>query len=215
MSADNGPAISVITSTMGRPTLKTVADEIVPQLGENDEWLLVGDGPQPVVQNMVINLPINKVRYCQTEPDHCWGNPQKEYGILAARGTHIWFIDDDDRVAPWAMDTIRRRAIEHPCRPLIFKTIYMGYPIWRENQPKLYVGNVSTQCFVIPNVKGKIGLYGRAYAGDFDYITSTVALYGEKENAIVWCPEILSVIGVANAPLPYKRHVERWVWKRP
>jgi len=66
----------------------------------------------------------------------------------------------------------------------------------------------------VPNVKGRVGQYGKRYEGDYDYIVSTAALYPEGERALVWCPEVLSVLGIANAPEDYKKKVDEWVWTR-
>jgi glycosyltransferase involved in cell wall biosynthesis len=207
-----GASISIITPTIGRPSLRRLAGELLPQLGECDEWIVVGDESHPEAREVIKPFLRSNVLYHETKPEHFWGYPQRECGLRVASGTHLWGIDDDDRAAPWALETIRRTIAQHPSRPLIFRAIYYGIPIWRDVEPKLYVGNVSSECFVAPNVKGRVGKYGKRYEGDFDFIVSTAALYPEGERAIVWCPEVLSVLGIANAPDDYKKRVDEWVW---
>lgn len=209
-----GVSISVVTPTIGNPSIFRLIKELVPQLKDQDEWVLVGDGPQPDVKKAVKPYLRRNVMYHETAPDHFWGYPQRKYGLRVARGTHLWAIDDDDRVAPWALKTIRQAIAKNPRRPLVFRTIYYGIPIWRDGEPRLYVGNVSSQCFVVPNVRGRVGEYGERYEGDFDYITSTASLYPEGERALVWCPEVLTVLGIASAPDEYKKTVENWKWTR-
>lgn len=207
------PAISIFTPTLGRPSLLKLAKELLPQLNDRDEWILVGDAPSPAIRQMVESFQSKNVKYYEMEPIRSWGYPQREYAIKAAKGTHIWGVDDDDRVAPWALETIRRKIKEHPARPLIFRVVYSGgVAIWQNGDPTLRENNVANQCFVTPNVAGLLGGWGKRYAGDFDFIVSTAARYPDGEKSIVWCPEVVLMQGIADAPESYKRIVEDWAW---
>jgi glycosyltransferase involved in cell wall biosynthesis len=208
------PAISIFTPTLGRQTLLQLAKDILPQLHSQDEWILVGDAPSPASRQMVESFQRENVRYYEMEPATGWGYPQREYAIRHARGTHLWGVDDDDRVAPWALETIRRVAGEHPCRPLMFRVIYSGLPIWRNRLPALMLGNVSNQNFITPNIKERLGQWGKRYEGDFDFIVSTVELHPSGAKSIVWRPEVLLMQGLSIESDGYKRLVESWVWTR-
>ena len=208
------PAILIFTPTLGRQTLLQLAKDILPQLHSQDEWILVGDAPSPASRQMVESFQCENVRYYEMEPATGWGYPQREYAIRHAGGTHLWGVDDDDRVAPWALETIRRVAGEHPCRPLMFRVIYSGLPIWRHRLPALMFGNVSNQNFITPNIKERLGQWGKRYEGDFDFIVSTVGLYPSGAKSIVWRPEVLLIQGMSIESDGYKRLVESWVWTR-
>lgn len=204
------PSISIFTPTLGRPSLLKLAGELLPQLRDRDEWLLVGDAPSPAIRQTVESFHRENVRYFEMEPIRLWGYPQREHAIRQAKGTHLWGVDDDDRVAPWALDTIRRKIAEHPVRPLMFRVIYSGgIPIWRNGDPTLRVANVANQCFVTPNVKEMLGTWGKRYEGDYDFIVGTAAHYPE---GIVWCPEVVLMQGIAAESESYKKRVEEWVW---
>lgn len=204
--------ISVITPTIGRPSLRRLAADLLPQFKPGDEWIVVADGKQDAAQDIYEEIRRDFISYREYGPDPTWGHAQANHALMYAKGSHVWRLDDDDRAHPNALNVIRCRAEKNPRRPLIFRTIYNGYPIWRDNDKHLYCGNVSTQCYVVPNVAGLLGSWGRAYEGDYEFIRSTVALYPHKENDIVWCAEVLSVIGMARAPEEYKRKVENWKW---
>lgn len=205
------PAISIFTPTLGRPSLLKLAGEILPQLSDRDEWIIVGDESSPARQ-MVSSFYRENVRYYEKESVRCWGYPQREYAIQQAKGSHIWGVDDDDRVAPWALETIRRGITAHPSRPLMFRVIHRGFPIWRGGDPTVRTGNVSNQNFVTPNVAGLLGQWGRRHCGDFDFIVSTAAKYPEGESSIVWRPEVVLLQGIADESESYQRLVASWVW---
>jgi hypothetical protein len=207
------PAVSIFTPTLGRPSLASLAREILPQLGERDEWILVGDAPSPAIRATVESFQHKGVRYYEMEPVRLWGYPQREHAIRQAKGTHIWGVDDDDRVAPWALATIRSKITQYPNRPLIFRVIYSGgVPIWRNGDMGLRIGNVANQCFVTPNIEGMLGQWGKRYEGDFDFIASTAARYPEGEKSIVWCPEVVLMQGIAAETESYKKFVASWTW---
>lgn len=106
---------SVITATLGRPTLASAIKSVVPNLSFGDEYIVVFDGPiniealpqdeECIVDNM---LYMNSER----SPGK-YGNPQRKIAIDAAIGTHIVFVDDDDRLAPGALDRLRPLCEEY------------------------------------------------------------------------------------------------------
>ena len=91
--------LSVIVPTRGRRSLRATLRSVVHQLEPGDEVL---------------------VRWSN---DGDFGNSARQSLIERARGTHLAFIDDDDRFAPDAMATMRRAAAEHPLQ---------GEPVFRD-----------------------------------------------------------------------------------
>jgi glycosyltransferase involved in cell wall biosynthesis len=108
------------------------------------------------------------------------GDTPRNDAMPRARGTHLLFMDDDDVYVPDALAKMRRFADENPGRIGIFKLQYAaGNHRWVE--PVLRYKNVSTQMFLVPNVPGKLGRWGRRErtAGDFVFIEETARLQGE------------------------------------
>jgi len=114
-------SFSVITPTIGRPSLRAMFESLLPQLSDGDEALVVGDGPQPKAAEIVLNVRSPFVRYTETASIRNYGNPQRNLAISKANGTHLFFVDDDDLVAPGAISAIKNVAQKFPDAPLMFK----------------------------------------------------------------------------------------------
>jgi glycosyltransferase involved in cell wall biosynthesis len=161
------PSLSIIVATTGRRSLARTLASIAGQLRPGDEvivardtWREGGDG----------------------------GDTARMRAMPQARGSHLAFMDDDDVYAPDGLESMRRFARRHPGRIGIFKMEHpAGTTHWREGRPVLEYANVSTQTFLVPNVPGKLGRWHRiprpsgssTYAGDYVFITETVALQGD------------------------------------
>lgn len=200
--------ISTIIPTIGRPTLTRVLWEILPQLREGDEILVVGDGPQPVACAMVAGFD-KRVIYHEYGPTKDWGHSQRNYAMPHARGQYLFHLDDDDRCAPWALETVRRVAGECPNRPLMFRLFSPAGEEWPRTKT-IEPYNVGTQMFVVPNVPHKLGVWGQRFEGDYDFVKSTLALY--PEDALIWRNEWLILYGQNGTP-EQARAMETWQWK--
>ena len=129
------PTFSVVVPTSGRPTLARTLASISPQLEPGDEIVVE----------------------CTNDDD--WGNSARQRGIEAARSSHILFCDDDDVFLRGAFAVMRQFAAEHPRALGIFRRRFnAGPPQWGE--PVLRPGNVQCMGFVIPNLRGRIGVWG-------------------------------------------------------
>lgn len=186
-------SISIITPTIGRQSLRTMLQRVLPQLSDGDEVLIIGDGPQPAAKKIVDEFKHALVRYWETEPIKNYGNPQRNMAIAEAKGEYLLFVDDDDLPGPRALAVIRDVAKQFPGKPLMFKMMHCGWEIWK--QPTVAQGNLSGQMFVTPNVKGKVGSWSGRYEADFDFISSTLKLYPEGHGALVWRQENICVQG--------------------
>lgn len=196
-------SISVITPTIGRASLKTMLEALLPQLADGDEALVIGDGPQPKARNIVEAFRNDQIRYWESEPLFNWGNPQRNSAIDQARGEWLVFIDDDDVPLPECAARVRRGAQDHGKRPLMFKMTHLGGLLWRSRNIEL--GNVSGQMFVVPNVKGRVGRWSAQYAADFDFIRSTLALYPEGESIVAWMEDQITLQGYVG---PHRKKAE-------
>jgi glycosyltransferase involved in cell wall biosynthesis len=156
--------LTVIVASLGRPSLQATLDSIKPQLQDSDEILI------------------------SVNHDCPWGHAARNQLMRAARGDLLLFCDDDDLLMPDALCLARVAGGQAPDRLHIFR---MEHPqaglIWREE--RIAEGNVSTQMIVVPNRPVLLGRWGDRYAGDFDFVASTV----EKMPHPVWHEEILAL----------------------
>lgn len=187
------PSLSVVVATTGRSTIEPLLAELLSQLGEQDEVVVVADGPRPWARRAMASIS-PRVRYLEYGPMPCWGHPQREAGMRAASKEYVSFLNDDDMAGPAYAKTIKAAAEEAPGRPLVFRMQLEGIVLW--SAPSVSHGNVSTQMFALPNVKDRLGEWGRCYSGDFFFLRSTLALYPDGEKAAVWRPEIVAIQGM-------------------
>ena len=182
--------------TIGRASLHGVLTDLLPQLGESDQVLVVGDGRQPRAEKICLKLKDKRIVYFEHGPDHAWGHPQRNVAMKRATGTHLLSYDDDDVILPDALGHIRTAIGHFPDRPLIFRMHHRSEVLWKDRSLK--AGNVSTQMMVVPNVAGRLGEWGRPYEGDLEFLKSTIELYPEKELAVVWRMEAVALHGIAG-----------------
>lgn len=113
------PTITLMTATFGRTTVADLAMAVVPQLKEGDEFIVVGDGPQPFSRQVCEMIP--GVTYMET-PEHKgdYGCTPWDYAIERAKGDYIMFIGDDDLPTGHAFEIVRRRVGEDPHKDAVY-----------------------------------------------------------------------------------------------
>lgn len=184
--------LSLIIPTIGRPLLKRLISQVVAQLDSLDEVIVVGDGPSPEASEQLRGLD-SRIHYHEHGPTRCWGHEQRNWAMTIATGTHLMFLDDDDELLPGALGVIRATARKYQDKILIFRMHHGRSVLWIA--PRIYLGNVGTQMFVVPNVPGRLGTWGSRYEGDLDFLKSTVSAYPNKENDVIWREEITAIHG--------------------
>lgn len=183
-------SLSVITPTIGRPSLERTLNSIVPQLVPPDEVLVVADGERELARQICEKF--KHVRYIETEYKRQWGNPQRDAGISAARTTHLAFCDDDDIFFPWAVEIIKGVASSYPHALLIFKSEANGYAVphkylWHD--PMIRKGNIMSCSLVVP-VRSDLPLWSQSqdvYAADH-YFAQQCAHICE----VIWREELIA-----------------------
>lgn len=161
------PRVSVVVATVGRPTLQRT----IRSASWADEIIVVFDAAEaPTV--LVDGATVYAVG-----PTHHWGAEQREFGISRATGTHIAFMDDDDVYTDDSGPLIRRALTARPSRVHVFKMRrrgreFGGYGCIAE-------GCIGSPMFIVPN-DGALGRWSTRYAGDFDFIDSTLAARGGR-----------------------------------
>lgn len=158
-----------------------------------DEVIVVGDGPQPLAQKSVSEYSTKlDVRYVEGPLDHCVGHPQRNAVMGQAKGTHIVSIDDDDEYINDALSIMRQAAKDHPGRVIIFRMDVrerLSSILWIDKA--IREGNVGTPMFMVPNLPSALGVWGHRYAGDFDFIRSTVDKWPGGDQGVVWSEAII------------------------
>ena len=188
------PTLTIITPTIGRTSLATMLYALAPQLEDSDECLVLGDGPQPVAEQIValfVSSMRAPVRYIEHALVQNWGNPQRNTAIRMAKGDLLVFIDDDDCPLSDGLSTIKRVGAEHPKRPLMFSMLHQGIRLPQTQE--VVPGNISGQMFIAPNVPGRLGTWSDRYAADFDFIEGTMRHYAAED--LVWREEITTTQG--------------------
>ncbi len=169
-------------------------NSIAPQLDPSDEVIVVGDvhdGPLPNVESWVASYG-SQFRYVPMDAGHhCFGHCQNNLGLKLAQGKYVHFNDDDDVWTVDAVGLMRKSVSLYPKDALLFRFhSYFGLDFWdiAGHFERNYIGG---HCLVAPNVTGKIGQWTCEYTGDFDYVESTVNLYGGPDRAI-WINEFVA-----------------------
>jgi len=192
--------LSIIVPTVGRPTLQQTIRSIIDNgFRKNvDELLVISDGPSPEAEKILdfYRRWIDS-KFTVGPVTKMVGQAQKNVGLEKAFGSHVVVMDDDDTYSPGAIDSIRQVVSENPTRPHLFKMLacsprHSYGHCWRSKE--ILCGNVGTPMLVAPNVPGRVGRFGNHYSGDFDYVKSTVNLYPEKEDALIWVDQVIAYI---------------------
>lgn len=153
---DPKPTLSILVASSGRSSLNAAVQSVLPQLTPGDELLV------------------------DVNDDAPWGHAARNRMMPRARGEYLMFLDDDDLYVDGAFDKVRAALAETPDRIHIFRMRYAdGRELWQTEE--VACGNVSTQMCVVPNMGRALGQWGNRYEGDFDFLTSTVALQVEPD----------------------------------
>jgi hypothetical protein len=159
---------SVVIATAGRPSLIVTLGALIAQLEHGDELLVLRD---------------------QTGD---FGNHARNQAIPRCAGTHLLFIDDDDRHTAGALAVIRDRVADAPDRVHVFAMQRLhDHRRFTPTLP-LELGHVGTPMLCIPNRPDQLGRWSDRYEGDFDFLTSTLELHPDPPLVH---DELVAVVG--------------------
>lgn len=169
--------LSVIVPTHDGEGLEKLFDSLEWQLQDGDEVLIVRDTFEGAAF-------IPTFRWaCAVDHNaghHCWGHCQINEGMRHATGDYLVFIDDDDCFADGALDAIRRAADEQPTpRPLMFRFYSRRHDRVLPPRHEVRESTIGGHAIVVPNIPERLGQWSCRYAGDYDFIVSTLALWPE------------------------------------
>ena len=193
--------------------MRTLASIEMQGLIPGDDILVIGDAYDKVTAALV-DLFGPLFRYIAIKQTRDWGHSQCNYGLKHVRGDWVIGQDDDDIFLPRAFDEMRLIAnmIDSP-RPIIGRvmTPHLGI-LWREPLTEPLDGH----CLVLPNDKSKQGTFGLQYAGDQDWMRTSLMHYDAvawadrvwaftRPNWTLWARNYKHTEGVDGAP-------DQWVW---
>jgi len=164
-------AFSIIMPTYGREGLYAAVINALAQMGTNDELLVIHDGP---FENYPLPVCVGEnVKLYITPLTRYWGNFQRDVGLTLARGTHIIFADDDDKLC---LTGVRGAIREEPTIPHLFNMVGAGVSKnWLDRPLSRVKGST---CLVVPNNKHKLHLWGTEFS--HSYVQRTLAEYGNN-----------------------------------
>jgi hypothetical protein len=134
-----------------------------------------------------------RVNYRWLEHDagvHCYGQPQRQYGALHARGEWVGFSQDDNILSADALGNIWMAVCSEPRkRPLFFRVLtYWRQTIW--GVPLLQQSNIDADCLVFPRTLAQQVQWGLRYEGDFDAAVHAMQL---AQGDIGWREESIAI----------------------
>lgn len=150
------PSLTLICPTIGRTTIGRTIESVIPQLGPRDEFIIVLDGPAPpAVASLIIEtaavIPQVTARQLSRRVGD-FGCTPCDVGIRLASGDAVFFIGDDDYLAPDAFENVRRAVAAEPGMPHVFAMMHTG----RKLSGTTEVCQVSGQQIVVPRDMGKM-----------------------------------------------------------
>jgi hypothetical protein len=172
------PTISFIIATKGRPTLRALITTLRHEIGQQDEVLVIGDGPVPLARELC-GFADARFKYHEYGPTGCFGNHQRDYGMYHATKQFLMFADDDDDYEPGVLcGSVREALAQALDRPHVFRRI--EGPRGAEG-PEIHpqaTWSVGGALFVPPNIPGKLGSWN-SQLGEQDayFVLGTLAHY--------------------------------------
>jgi len=186
--------VCVITPTIGRPTLRQTLTSAL--LTSSDQWLVVGDGPQPQAAALVKELRdqgLDYLEYLELDPPGGrYGHPARDLAMTRAKADYLLFLDDDDIFAPHTWPTIVYELGLYWAQPVIFRMVNgNGEVLWKD--PVLTVGNVGGSMVALPN-RPHLPFWASTsdrHGCDLEFIQAALGRYHPSE--IRWSAQILVI----------------------
>lgn len=195
-----GLSIILPVTKLAPPTL--LIQGLVEQMGSRDELLIVGDGPRPEARKAFSDLD-PRVMYFEFGPTRAWGHPQRNAALRLCTRDYLFALAEEDQVVPGALQTIRDVVAENPNRPLLFRMRCADQIIWRAQE--YAEDNIMGQIFIAPNIKGRLGRWGRRRGGCLDFFLSTIRWYRQPPFILNWRKEVLTItphsVSASKVPL--------------
>ncbi len=189
--------LSIIIPTIGRPELRRTLESLeAAGIRSTDEVFVIADGKHPEARLICEDFQgLLNLQYLETRKTGGFGGHQRNVGMGLAKGTHVLFMDDDDRYTAGALEVVRKAVSASPNAPHFFKMESMTdrrpwKRIWEEK--RVFLGNVGSPMFVFPIIDGLLGTWPMSHCSDFGFVSDTIPRFGE--DRIVWHEEVIAEI---------------------
>jgi hypothetical protein len=202
-------SLSILITTIGRPTLKRQINSLLPQLLGGDRIYIAIDGPYTLDLDLDVCEHPQIIILNHPKTLGFWGHGLRNYYQNQLEGDFILHGDDDDMYTDTALSIIRQAIFNYGdlVDLFIFQMFRQTSPSGQDSQlnliPRndvLVSGNIGTPCGVIRNRPELFGTWGLYYGGDFDFYLETANNFGiHKVKWIHSC--IYHVIGDRNEPI--------------
>lgn len=194
-----------IIATQGRNTLERSLRSVLSQdLRPGDRLILVIDERERPANAWYYESPAARLLLEQRSPlriesyfhrnDRCtYSHEQAAYGVsLAPDGHWLTLLGDDDVYTPGAWAAMRAAAGAGQPRPLLFRMDHQAGGIIWSVKGRVEEGRISEQCLIAPKLPGLVGHWDfNRYAGDFEWVRSTLALWAARGIDPEWNETII------------------------
>lgn len=183
-------SFSIILPILQQDPPSVLIRTLLEQMSPRDELIVVGDGPKPEARKaLVASDP--RLMYLEFGPTGAWGHPQRNVALRFCDRDFVFSLQEDNELMMGALETIRKTIEDEPERPLLFRAKCADQILWRSQE--LVEENVRGQLFVVPNLKGHVGKWGRRREGFFDFAWSTIMRYPQGKDKLAWRKDILTI----------------------
>ena len=189
--------LSIVVPTVARSVLKRLLLQIQKQLYFADEVIVVEDGPHKKARSTVLGMHDARFIFMENPdgPRADGGASARQFGIEHAKGSHLYFLDDDDELLPEALTRIRKAVSEYADAFIVFR-MYHGCTevLWNKRAPAFT--NVSTQMFVVPNDSRLVPWGTGPTCGDFEFLVAYIEKNGQ--NSVLFHEDFVAVHGISG-----------------
>lgn len=188
--------ITTIIPTQGRDTLERTLESFVRNASGNDECFVVVDthgmdtDTYVDCSNRIMEFGPRVWPFPYDAGHNCFGHCQLNRGLDFASDSIVTFNDDDDIFAEGIFDVIRKDFAEDSDGLHVYKFITP----WRgilPNGNRLYEGGVGGHCLTFRGDKPR-GQFTCRYAGDWDFIESTLAAW-QGNGTVYFHDEVIAI----------------------
>jgi len=172
--------VSIITPTVGN---LAVLDEAIASLDRqtSDRWhqIIIADGLFSGFWDLFLRLRFSeKVSLFLSWPTRCYGNHQRNVGMLLASGEYLLFLDDDNVLYPHAIQLITQILDQKP--DLNWILLPIDYDSSRHDihtvlapSPPLLLGQVDSLNLVVRRQHAlRMGGWINSYTADFTFLSA-------------------------------------------
>lgn len=165
--------VTVVIPTYNRHRmLREALESVSRQTIDNWEVVVVSDGHDPAVQQIVASFHDLRLSYLPSPHVGLYGNHQRNVGILASQGEYFLFLDDDNLLEPHALEMMRG-GFRSPETGYVIAPIVRGGNKVAFPPPGFREGHVDTLNFMLRrDALNRSGPWQWSYSADFHLIAA-------------------------------------------